>query len=427
MTSPAKAPAASPPSAVREFLETEDLALLEKPLVFERDEAFNSYLCCLGVCSCVGSLGVSLLCPIQTCCPSQLFDHFSLKVGSDSSWSSSRSPSPHPSKPLLIILCTHPRASHGRHAKHPAAVQGRSSAEQRRQRLLLPHRHLCQDSASGEDPGEVPRTLALGQARSCGARKQRGSSGRPTSFHLASLVLVAWCVLAQDVELATNWLMSMFGVQLVSAHTGPAVPRTRASEVQGGVCHGQGQAAACVIIQAAGTQPRCAPSSSRLFAGQRADGGHGRHLSRDPGRLSERSGPGPRGHPPCCQAASPNGDSGSRAAARDGARQQGRAGAAGAAAAAAGAAGPAGRAGTGRTLGCGCSAGLGRAWKQRLYGKVGASCSVACTPTSQALGACFPSSAPGPLGAPTAPSSAGSCLLLYHMPCLALPLKLTVR
>lgn len=70
---------------LKEFLETQDLSVLEKPIKFERNQGFTSYQCCLGGCMCLSSWGITaFFCPIATFCPGTLYKHFGLELHKDS-------------------------------------------------------------------------------------------------------------------------------------------------------------------------------------------------------------------------------------------------------------------------------------------------------------------------------------------------------
>jgi hypothetical protein len=49
----------SPAESLQRFLETEDLSLLEKPLVFDKAESYKSMQCCTGVFAALATAGLS--------------------------------------------------------------------------------------------------------------------------------------------------------------------------------------------------------------------------------------------------------------------------------------------------------------------------------------------------------------------------------
>lgn len=70
---------------LQRFVETEDEAWLEKPILLEKEGRYTRFQCCLGALQCVGTWGVSaLFCPIGTCAPWTTFPHFSLRLDKDS-------------------------------------------------------------------------------------------------------------------------------------------------------------------------------------------------------------------------------------------------------------------------------------------------------------------------------------------------------
>ncbi|WIA22547.1 hypothetical protein OEZ86_009535 [Tetradesmus obliquus] len=78
--------AASPSAqSLQRFLETEDLFLLEKPLIFEKKNSFKYLQCCYGSLLCLATSGLSAFwLPIGTFCPCITFKHFSLRLDADS-------------------------------------------------------------------------------------------------------------------------------------------------------------------------------------------------------------------------------------------------------------------------------------------------------------------------------------------------------
>ena len=76
--------AAASAAAVSQFIEREDLTLLEKPLTFNKNEEFAGYLCCLGAITGISRFGFSAVCvPIGTCCPGSMVKHFSLQASGE--------------------------------------------------------------------------------------------------------------------------------------------------------------------------------------------------------------------------------------------------------------------------------------------------------------------------------------------------------
>jgi hypothetical protein len=66
---------------LQQFLDSEDVSLLDKPLLFQRHAGFGKYLGCVGACMGVFSYGLStVLCPIGTFCNHTLADQHTLQV-----------------------------------------------------------------------------------------------------------------------------------------------------------------------------------------------------------------------------------------------------------------------------------------------------------------------------------------------------------
>ena len=67
---------------MRRFIETEDIKLLKKPIVFARkDSEFSSYLCCQAVPAWISTGGVTCcICPIGMLCPSVFVKHFDMQI-----------------------------------------------------------------------------------------------------------------------------------------------------------------------------------------------------------------------------------------------------------------------------------------------------------------------------------------------------------
>ncbi|GAQ88921.1 hypothetical protein KFL_004700030 [Klebsormidium nitens] len=71
---------------VQRFIGARDLTVLEgRPLVFEKNSAFKSYLCCNGQIANLATWCIpACFCPVGTFCPGRLYEHFSLQLGADS-------------------------------------------------------------------------------------------------------------------------------------------------------------------------------------------------------------------------------------------------------------------------------------------------------------------------------------------------------
>jgi hypothetical protein len=67
------------------FIETEDMACLEKPLLFEREDTqFRKMLCCQAAVLSIMSFGMTIPCvPISSCCPYKFADQYSLRLDKD--------------------------------------------------------------------------------------------------------------------------------------------------------------------------------------------------------------------------------------------------------------------------------------------------------------------------------------------------------
>ena len=70
---------------MQRFIETEELSLLDKPLVFERnDSQFKKLLCCQAAVVSVITCGLTAPCmPVATCCPTSYADQFQLRLDRD--------------------------------------------------------------------------------------------------------------------------------------------------------------------------------------------------------------------------------------------------------------------------------------------------------------------------------------------------------
>eukprot|EP00879_Flechtneria_rotunda_P018224 GHRR01019119.1.p1 GENE.GHRR01019119.1~~GHRR01019119.1.p1 ORF type:complete len:267 (-),score=80.64 GHRR01019119.1:614-1414(-) len=75
----------TPPESVQRFLDTEDLSLLEKPMVFGKNLKFKQLQCCYGaILACSSSCISPFVCPIGTFCPFTTYDEYSLRLDKDS-------------------------------------------------------------------------------------------------------------------------------------------------------------------------------------------------------------------------------------------------------------------------------------------------------------------------------------------------------
>lgn len=71
--------------AIRKFLETQDLSILEKPILFEKSSSYQSYDCFTSALVALGTgCLTSFLCPIGTLCPFVMYKHFNLRLDKDS-------------------------------------------------------------------------------------------------------------------------------------------------------------------------------------------------------------------------------------------------------------------------------------------------------------------------------------------------------
>lgn len=73
-----------PQQAVQEFIDAQDLSLLQKPIHFDKDRRVNNYVQCVNcITGCASSGFTCLFCPIGVCCPGLLFKDYGLTVRSE--------------------------------------------------------------------------------------------------------------------------------------------------------------------------------------------------------------------------------------------------------------------------------------------------------------------------------------------------------
>lgn len=196
--------------AVHRFLEAQDLALLDKPLVFERTDQWNTYQCCLGLSGCVCTLGVSALwCPVGTFCPAVIFKQHNLQVGVASGARQTRR--------LRRFSAAHMCRGGGVDAillfSGVTLQQTCTRLHSVAHRDQSPPSHTQTPSCCTHCPTR-PASAALQLDKDA---VQLNSASNDCCCHIASSVKTVPLEKIQDVELSKDWVQSIFGLQMVSS------------------------------------------------------------------------------------------------------------------------------------------------------------------------------------------------------------------